>query len=569
MQPDGTYQLIEALGSCHVGTVWSAVDAAGNPLTVAVLDSAAAADQRWREAFASTANALMRGELGGPRVVSADLSASSPWVACETGDGPGAELVFTALGLQYYPAPPSTDPDATLAAGQAGGSAQLETPAAPAEEQVLHQPTVGLPAVPTPPPPPPHPTTPVSPVSPLVSPQTPPDSAASPDPTSADAQPVSGAPQPPATPPQSLGEGTPPEINIPQWPAAGVQPPLVDMPQQVPQPFDPGYPPLPSGESEPRRRTGLWVTVAVGVVVALVAVVGVYAWQSDSGTPVAESSGTPVASASPTPSDNRPSEHNTGVPKDAKLRVVEGDRTFGKDGQIYSGLDLHGNVRITGDNITLRRSIIRGVGKMNGDQCTSAAVIWIDGGTNVTIQDVEVYGAEPNACLDGIWAENARLSRVNIHHVVDGVKAYDNVTIQLSYIHDLAHFSSSPTHDGGPTHNDGVQSWEGNHTITLRQNTIKLTPQDNAAFQVNQSRGTRATDIHVRDNWLDGGWCTLNFSEGDGPTPMTGIYVTDNRFGATSSCPIYLSGGVKLSANEGNVWDDTDEPIPPPRRPSG
>jgi hypothetical protein len=624
MQPDGAYQLIEALGSSQVGTVWSAVDTLGRSLTVAVLDPAAAADPGWRDAFAATAHVLSA-EPNGLRVLTADFSASAPWVACLVDDGPGAEQIFIALGMEYYPAPSMGDPGATMAGGWADSPGQPDAPAAGAEEQVLHEPAVGLEPVPSSPaqpavfPPPssefaatqePSPTEPHSVSGPpeAVSgmPQAvsgPPQSVSGPPemvsgpPQSVSGPPeaVSGVPQAVSGPPQMVSgppeavSGVPQAVSgPPQTPVAGPQPPTFDPPPPANDPSHwTGWPSQPVGNvpeisytyqsyppaestvsAAPRRRTGLWIGIAVALVVALAAAGGIYAWRSDGGTPVAASSGTPVASASPTPKDNRPAGHNTGVPKDADLRVVEGDRTFAKDGQVYSGLDLHGNVRITGDNVTLRRSIIRGVGKVNGDKCTTTPVIWIDGGKNVTIQDVEVYGAEPNACLDGIWAENASLSRLNIHHVVDGVKAHDNVVVQLSYIHDLTRFASSPTQDGGPTHNDGVQSWEGNHDITLRRNTIKLTPQDNAAFQVNQSNRTRATDIYVKDNWLDGGWCTLNFSQGNGPTPMTGIYVSNNRFGPTSSCPIHLSPAVTLSANERNVWDDTNEPIPPPQRPS-
>lgn len=328
MQPDGTYQLIEALGSCHVGTVWSAVDAAGNPLTVAVLDSAAAADQRWREAFASTANALMRGELGGPRVVSADLSASSPWVACETGDGPGAEQIFTALGLEYYPAPPSGDPDPAVPPGRTDSSSQQDTPAAPetsavpAEESALQQPAVGLSAAP---PPTPSPTLPdqvsgaPSPVSPApvsgqpqpvspppVSPPPVSPPAVSPAPVSGQPQPISGAPQsPPAGPRPPTFEPMSPASGAPQW--NGWQLPSVGDPLQQASPSGYGYP-MPGAieRDAPRRRTGLWIGIAVVVAIALAAAGGVYAWQSGGGTPTAAASSSPRPVALPTASPLSP-----------------------------------------------------------------------------------------------------------------------------------------------------------------------------------------------------------------------------------------------------------------------
>jgi hypothetical protein len=40
--------------------------------------------------------------------------------------------------------------------------------------------------------------------------------------------------------------------------------------------------------------------------------------------------------------------------------VVTGDQTLGTAGQVVSGLDIHGFVRITAKNMTLKDSIVRG-----------------------------------------------------------------------------------------------------------------------------------------------------------------------------------------------------------------
>jgi len=94
------FTLTEALGSSQVGTVWSAVDASGRPATVAVLDPTVASDPPWRDAFAAAATAL---GAAGPRLLSANFSASAPWAAFAADAGPGAERVFLALGVEYQP----------------------------------------------------------------------------------------------------------------------------------------------------------------------------------------------------------------------------------------------------------------------------------------------------------------------------------------------------------------------------------------------------------------------------------------------------------------------------------
>jgi len=149
--------------------------------------------------------------------------------------------------------------------------------------------------------------------------------------------------------------------------------------------------------------------------------------------------------------------------------------------------------------------------------------------------------------------------------VVDGVKAGSNVVLEDSYVHDLAWFASDPNQGGGATHNDGVQTLSGAH-VTLRRNVLVAYPKGNAAYQVTQDFGA-VTDLHIEHNWLDGGGCTLNFAHKGGPTPMTGIFVANNRFGSSGfNCPILVSTQTQLSQNVGNVWISNGKPIPAPQR---
>ena len=106
MQPVDPYQLVEMLGSCPAGSVWSAVEPHGEQITVAILDADAAADERWREAFSSAAEALADPTARAPTFRYANFTARIPWVACGAGPGEGAERVFLTLGQDYRPAYP-------------------------------------------------------------------------------------------------------------------------------------------------------------------------------------------------------------------------------------------------------------------------------------------------------------------------------------------------------------------------------------------------------------------------------------------------------------------------------
>lgn len=277
----------------------------------------------------------------------------------------------------------------------------------------------------------------------------------------------------------------------------------------------------------------------------------------------------PSASAKPSPSakpsskpslpTGKPSAATTGVPKGTTLRRIDGDQTYAKAGQVIQNVDIHGYVTIKASNVVIRNAIIRG-----GAAKCNAAVVNIAAGS-VTIERSEIAPAHPNACLDGVWASNATLRRMNIHGTVDGVKAGSNVLIEDSYIHDLSWYASDPNQGGGATHNDDVQTLSGSH-ITLRRNVLLAMPKGNAAYQVTQDFGA-VSDLHIEHNWLDGGGCTLNFAH-KVRASLTGISVVGNRFGRHSvyQCPILVSTKTTLSANSGNVWDDTGKPIPSPQR---
>lgn len=268
----------------------------------------------------------------------------------------------------------------------------------------------------------------------------------------------------------------------------------------------------------------------------------------------------PIASASKKLPTGKPSAATTGVPKGTAVKRVDGDQTYSRAGQVIENVDIHGYVTVKAKNVVIRNAIIRG-----GAARCNAAVVNVASGGSLTLERSEIAPAHPNACLDGIWASNATLRRLNIHGTVDGVKAGSNVLLEDSYIHDLAWYASDPNQGGGATHNDAVQTLSGSH-ITLRRNVLVALPKGNAAYQVTQDAGP-VTDLHIEHNWLDGGGCTLNFAHKVAAS-LTGISVIGNRFGrhSTFQCPILVSTKTTLSANSGNVWDDTGKPIPSPQR---
>jgi hypothetical protein len=266
----------------------------------------------------------------------------------------------------------------------------------------------------------------------------------------------------------------------------------------------------------------------------------------------------------------RPDAVNTGVPIGTSLTVVDGNQTYATDNQVIEGLDIHGAVVIDAHHVVLRNSIVRGANPSpvcTASEAHNSSVIWVKAGASATIEHVEIAPTVATACLDGAWITATTLKAVNIHGAVDGIKAYDDVTVIDSFVHDLASFASDPNQGGGETHNDAVQTYEANQHIFVLRNSLILTDDNNATYQLTQDGGQIAADIHIERNWLDGGGCTLNFAH-KVLDHLTGVYVVGNRFGRGSfyDCPILISTQTVLSENSGNVWDDTGLPIPPPQQ---
>ncbi|HEX5594859.1 MAG TPA: trypsin-like peptidase domain-containing protein [Micromonosporaceae bacterium] len=263
MQPDGPFRFIKTLGVCQVGRIWSAVDENGRSVTVAVLEPPAAADDRWRTSFAETANALAQPSAAGPRYLQADFAVAAPWVAYAADDGPGAEGLFQALGIECQPVPE-------------GGGQPLAVPPVPSAEHPSEEISAAS-----------DPVEAVSP-GPAIQPVQPPWAA---EPLPMPQQPTSGPPYLPwaaesvPTSQQSTSGGAyspwvPEPLPAPPQPAAEVpQSPAAPAPADLQDEQDALAPVAHrSTPAEPRqRRGGLWVGISLLVLLIIASGGGVFA----------------------------------------------------------------------------------------------------------------------------------------------------------------------------------------------------------------------------------------------------------------------------------------------------
>jgi hypothetical protein len=271
------------------------------------------------------------------------------------------------------------------------------------------------------------------------------------------------------------------------------------------------------------------------------------------------SAGTTSASTAAAPAA-KPTASNTGVPDGTALRVHSGDLNVTTNGAIIDGLDVRGSIYVHANNVTIKRSIIRGGPKSPNNQALIAS--WW-GNTNIKVQDSTLVASYPSYYLDGLSGGNITATRLDISRVVDSVKVIGgNVSVTNSWLHGNAHFSPDPLQSDNQTHDDGIQI-TGGKNITITGNTVE--GAHNAAIMVGQGKTTG--NINISGNWLAGGGCTINVTQAGTGTPIQGMAIRTNKFGPGNhgtACPMRLpsSSPIALSAN---VWASNGKPAVPQR----
>ena len=244
-------------------------------------------------------------------------------------------------------------------------------------------------------------------------------------------------------------------------------------------------------------------------------------------------------------SDSFPGAHNTGVPAGTQLRVHRGDLVITRPGTVIDGLDIHGYVDVRAKDVTIRNSIIRGGAAGGQDSLVRSA----SDGASLTITDSELAPNVRHPNIDGLRGWNINAQRLNIHHVIDTAHFWGSGNVQLrdSWIHDNLHYANDPNWGGKPSHDDNIQIQSGSgYWITGN----RIEGSMNAGIMITQDAG-RTANIMIRDNFLDGGGCTINAHD-KGKGQFQNIDIRDNVFGTSSAfgCQlIHTAGDITFTNN--------------------
>lgn len=229
------------------------------------------------------------------------------------------------------------------------------------------------------------------------------------------------------------------------------------------------------------------------------------------------------------PRKGTPNAQRTGVPEGTRLRIHEGDLVVRTDGAVVDRVDVRGFLRIEADDVTVRRTVVRGRPTTRDAHLVQVA----DDARRATIVDTEITAANPSPYIKGIVGSDLHLLRVDVHGVIDQLSVTgDDVLVEDSWFHDNLSYASDPQHGGGPSHDDNVQVSVGRN---IRIIGSRLSGASSAALMVTQDRG-RIADLRLERNRIDGGACSVNVAE-KSQGPVEDVVLTDNRFGTGTRLP--------------------------------
>jgi hypothetical protein len=233
------------------------------------------------------------------------------------------------------------------------------------------------------------------------------------------------------------------------------------------------------------------------------------------------------------PSDpSKPGPDNTGPTNPGAMQVYNGILEVYQDGAVIENIHVIGQVRIYANNVTMRNF------KVTGIFANTVALRVEVGTTGTVLEDGEIIATA--YWVDGLGTYNTTARRLDIHQVHDGIKVGDGSIIEDCWIHALGY--------GGGGHSDGIQTGADNWPVIIRRNFIDATWSTSALNGV-------GTNWIVEDNWLYGWAWTIFYQSFE----ITNTQVLNNRFGGTGTPDRTRPATVTWT---GNVWDQTDEPIP-------
>lgn len=237
----------------------------------------------------------------------------------------------------------------------------------------------------------------------------------------------------------------------------------------------------------------------------------------------------------------KPGPDNTGPTDRSLLQPMDGT-TIDKEGTVLENVAIKGMMRIKADNVTIRNFTI--------DAGTHYGIQIAPGVKGTKIENGEIINVNSAAIL-GMGFHAIAL---NIHESGgDGIKPQGTggpVIIERCWIHHLG------KNEGA--HADAIQS-VGGEDMTFRHNFFDLEVDPKPPYKANanfmlQNKKGKLANLTIEQNWIDGGgWMIYVPGNSDNIRIVNNKFSREYRFG--------LINGLEHTTWQGNVWEDTGEPI--------
>jgi hypothetical protein len=238
---------------------------------------------------------------------------------------------------------------------------------------------------------------------------------------------------------------------------------------------------------------------------------------------------------------------------------VNGMWRITEDGTVIDGKFHHGIIEVQADNVTIRNSVICGVGPH----------IVLNRGQNLVIENSIIRGErgagvdDPETgtpCQASVAFGNYTIRRSEITNCNDGVKVANVVEIHDSWFHDMY---TNRFGNGAGTHNDTVQMADSAMPRFIFQgNSAYQDPcTSNRHFQLAPIDGPKTAGVmRIVDNFFYG---INGFNLDRGLTVADGLISGNTFAGSASRGPfnrlLYTGDGMDSVTRSGNVYE-SDEP---------
>ena len=228
------------------------------------------------------------------------------------------------------------------------------------------------------------------------------------------------------------------------------------------------------------------------------------------------------------------------------LTQYTGPSTITQDGITLENMRFNGIIRIAANNVTIRNCL-----SQVSRQTTYNFFVEF-GYTGTLIEDCEIRGA----FVSGVYGAHMTLRGSHIWEMgSDAIKSFGNFVIENNYVERLHYIPDA--------HADVIQHNDGDN-LTVRGNNfecfLSVPPDFGCSIAIFINDTTAPVDnVHIDNNWLDGGNYTLQIQDPDNSGSITNVRVTNNQFGQGFRFGAVLFQGTTLLEYCGNRWESTQQ----------